>query len=184
MSAGFRLFVALELPGEVRAALSDWRDAESLSAVRPVPPDSLHVTLCFLGSLPAGEVGAIGDACAGALSNAAAVQLALGGVAWLPRRRPQVLSVEVSDGADELAGVQAAITAALVAGGWHEPETRPFYSHITVGRVRRGERVRAVELADPPALSFCGSRVTLFRSHPGSRYERLSTAVLAGEGEL
>ncbi|HTX45154.1 MAG TPA: RNA 2',3'-cyclic phosphodiesterase [Solirubrobacteraceae bacterium] len=178
MSADFRLFVALELPGEVRVALSEWLDAESLSALRPVPPDSLHVTLCFLGSLPAGEAGAIGDACAGALSNAPAVQLALGDVAWLPRGRPQVLSVAVSDGAGELAGVQAAIMAALVAGGWHQPETRPFFAHITVGRVRRGEQVRAVELAGPPGLSFCGSRVTLFRSHPGSRYEPLATVLL------
>jgi RNA 2',3'-cyclic 3'-phosphodiesterase len=184
VSAGYRLFVALELPGEVRAALTEWRDAAALAALRPVPEESMHVTLCFLGSLPADEVTAIGDAFAGALSSAPAMELVLGEVAWLPRRRPQVLSVKVSDGAGELAGVQAAITAALVAGGWHQAETRPFFAHITVGRVRRGERVRAVELAGPPALSFCGSRVTLFRSHPASRYEPLSTAVLGGDGEL
>jgi RNA 2',3'-cyclic 3'-phosphodiesterase len=171
-----RLFVALELPDEVRSALASWRDAALVPALRPVPAESLHVTLCFLGAQPAGDVAAIGEACAGAVAGHAAVPLAVGSVAWLPRRRPNVLSVGLSDDSGELAPVQAGLAAALATGGWCRPEARPFFAHVTVARVRRGERIRAAELAGPPALSFFGSRVTLFRSHPGSRYEPLWTS--------
>ena len=54
----FRLFCALQLPDETLAALTAWQERH-LSAGRIVPPANLHVTLAFLGSRPAGEVGAI-----------------------------------------------------------------------------------------------------------------------------
>ena len=48
-----RLFVALDLPDEVRARIAAWQE-EALTdpALRPMRPDSLHVTLCFLSYHP------------------------------------------------------------------------------------------------------------------------------------
>jgi RNA 2',3'-cyclic 3'-phosphodiesterase len=171
-----RLFVALELPDAVRAALVRWRDSALVPALRPVPGESLHVTLCFLGSLPSADVPAIGDACAVAVAGERPLPLAVGSVAWLPRGRPQVLSVAIDDPSGELAHRQAALSGVLVAGGWYRPESRPFLAHVTVARVRRGERLRAAQLVAPPELGFSASRVTLFRSHLGAggvRYEAL-----------
>jgi 2'-5' RNA ligase len=172
-----RLFVALELPDLVRSELVRWRDAVAADpGLRMVPEQSLHVTLCFLGSLPAADAGAIGDAFAGALAGGAPVPLALGSVAWLPRRRPQVLAVAIDDPSGELATRQAALSGALAAGGWCRLESRPFFAHVTVARVRRGTRVRATELAGPEPVAFNASRVTLFRSRlgaGGARYEAL-----------
>jgi len=182
----FRLFVGLELPDAVRSALGRWRDSVLVPTMRPVPSESMHVTLCFLGSVPAAEVIVIGDACAVALAGQRPVPLGVGSVAWLPRRRPQVLSVAVDDPSGGLAGRQAALSEALAAGGWYRPESRPFLAHVTVARVRRGQRMRAAQLVAPPELGFSGSRVTLFRSHPGSRYEPLATirTLSAGDREL
>ena len=45
-----RLFVALDLPERIRAGVAAWGREELLDpALRPVRPESLHITLVFLG---------------------------------------------------------------------------------------------------------------------------------------
>jgi 2'-5' RNA ligase len=178
-----RLFVALELPVAVRAELVRWRQTPALrelSGLRMVPDGGLHVTLCFLGSLPASEIGAILKACR-VVASEPACPLSLGEAAWLPSRRPRVLAVDLLDRSETLARVQAALSAALQRGGWYVPEARPFRAHVTVARVRADARVRAAPLDGPPSLDFEGTRVTLFRSRlggGGARYEALGTVAL------
>jgi 2'-5' RNA ligase len=172
-----RLFVALELPDEALAALLAWRerDVARIGGLRLLAPGSLHVTLCFLGSLPVSETGAVAAACSAA-PREPEIALALGAAVWLPRRRPAVLAVSVEDPTGALARAQASLSQALAAGGWYEPEQRPFLPHVTVARVRREERIRALDLVPPARVRFTGSAVTVFRSWPapgGSRYEAL-----------
>lgn len=172
-----RLFVALELPHGPVEALVRWRQraVAGIDGLRLVAPESLHVTLCFLGSLPGAEISAIAGAVDGA--GPLEVALSLGAPVWLPRRRPAVLAVEIEDLSGALARMQASVAAALVAGGWYEPERRRFLAHVTAARVARGARIRAVELPAPEPFAFTGTAVTLFRSRPGpggTRYERLS----------
>ena len=181
-----RLFVALELPGDVVSALVGWREdiIGAEPAFRAVPPTSLHVTLCFLGSLPAAAVPDIVVAC-GVVAGCPAAALTVEHAIWLPPRRPRVLAVELDDADGRLADAQAALSDALHAGGWYTPEARPFLAHVTVARVRHRMRVRPRELAPPPAASerFIGSCVTLFRSRlssAGARYEPLGSVQLAG----
>src|SRR5947209_6853018 len=109
-----RLFVALELPAEIRAALASWRPR--VAGWRLLPDEALHVTLCFLGWVDAAAVDPIAAAC-GVVSDRAPVRLALSEPVWLPRRRPRVLAVSLTDTSGELAAVQAALALALAAGG-------------------------------------------------------------------
>jgi 2'-5' RNA ligase len=182
--ARVRLFVALELPGDVVGALVGWREdiIDAEPALRATPPASLHVTLCFLGSLPAAAVPDILMAC-GVVAGCPAARLTVERAIWLPPRRPRVLAVELDDADGRLADVQAALSDALHAGGWYPPEARPFLAHVTLARVRHRMRVRPRELASPPASErFTASRVTLFRSHlssAGARYEPLGSVQLA-----
>jgi RNA 2',3'-cyclic 3'-phosphodiesterase len=176
-----RLFVALELPGEVRDRLAAWRDAvvAEVPGLRPVAVESLHVTLCFLGSVDVASVDAVARACSVVVGMPAA-SLRVGGGIWLPPRRPGVLAVELCDAGGRLGAVQAALSEALAGGGWYTPEKRPFLAHVTVARVRKGARVRrGLDLpALPDDLSFRGSTVTLFRSRlsgAGARYEGLAS---------
>jgi len=53
-----RLFVALELPEDVRVALVAWRPRDG--GLRPVAAESLHVTLAFLGWREAADADMIG----------------------------------------------------------------------------------------------------------------------------
>src|SRR4051812_43448416 len=46
-----RLFVALDLPADARAALVTWRGTLEHPDLRLVSPEALHVTLVFLGHL-------------------------------------------------------------------------------------------------------------------------------------
>jgi 2'-5' RNA ligase len=177
-----RLFVALELPEDIREALIDWRRRvlEDLRGLRPVAPEALHVTLCFLGWRLGSEIEQIVLVC----EHVAAQRrpsLSLGAAIWLPPRRPRVLAVQVVDGDDALVEIQSALSRDLQSGGWYVPEPRPFVGHVTVARVARGARLAAAELPPAPQPSFEGSTVTLFRSRlgpGGARYEPLARVSL------
>jgi 2'-5' RNA ligase len=174
-----RLFVALDLPVAVRAALAGWADAVAPPAVRRVAQDNLHVTLAFLGSRDAGAAAAVGRLLAERVRPLAALQTA--DVLWLPPRRPGVLSVALRAD-DGLSALQADLTGALERAIGFAPEARPFRPHVTVGRVARGTRVDARRaLAPPPQLVFAPPALTLYRSHTasgGARYEPLERVAL------
>ena len=64
--------------------------------------------------------------------------------------------------------------------GFHRPEKRPFWPHVTLARVKRGERARPLEAAPPPE-PLVAREVTLYRSllsPRGARYEALARAEL------
>lgn len=174
-----RLFVALDLPAEVRGALAAWarEHAGGVARLRLVDSASLHVTLCFLGARPAAEVGEIAAACRAAASGLPAPALVIGDALWLPPRRPRVLTITLADDAGRLAAVQSALARTLVAGGFYEPEPRPFLAHVTVARVQRDGRARGIELPAPEPVRFSAEQVTLYRSRLGggpARYEALA----------
>jgi 2'-5' RNA ligase len=195
---GLRLFVALEVPAEVRSRLVAWArealgatratafgggefasDARPRGVPRVLPADSLHLTLCFLGSRPAEELPGLSAAVA--VASAAGVgELSLGAPVWLPPRRPHALAVEVHDEDGRLGTLQRTVSDELAqAGGW-EPERRRHRAQITLARLRGGERVQALP-ATPP-LSFTPQALVLYRSqlHPdGARYEALAQHELA-----
>jgi 2'-5' RNA ligase len=180
-----RLFVALDLPADVREALAAWqrRELGALPELRAVGPEALHVTLCFLGWRDLSEVERIGELAIGAADGVR--DLELGATAWLPPRAPRVLTVAVRDAGGACATLQGAVSDVLVAGGFYERERRPFFPHVTVGRVRGGRAPSGLRhrLPAPPApLSFEAAAVTLYRSRStarGSTYEALARATPA-----
>lgn len=183
MSQTLRLFVAVDLPQEVRARLAAWgrRAADADAALRAVPSQSLHVTLAFLGQRPAAEVDALRVAVRSAGAGGLAVPLALAEALWLSPRRPHVLTVGLDDVAGALSDVHGRVLAELSSAiGW-EPEPRPLRPHVTVARVRRGARPRVQALAPAPRASFVATALTLYRSHQersGARYEVLEQMAL------
>ena len=177
-----RLFVALELPHEVRDALGQWTLAAigHMAGMRPVTPDHLHVTLCFLGWQPVGQLDAVAEACH-RLSMRSPATVGLREAVWLPPRRPRVLAIGLEDGGGRVGAIQAELSGLLETGGWYEPENRPYLPHITVARAGRRASVRQQSLPAPPSMSVTAWRVTLFRSRlsaAGARYEAMSSVEL------
>jgi RNA 2',3'-cyclic 3'-phosphodiesterase len=180
MSERARLFVALELADEARAALERWR-AEPIERLRlrAIPVAQLHITLAFLGSLALAEVERLGEiVCAAARPVRG---LSLGAPLWLPRRRPNLLAVEIEDTAGELAALRGELAASLSKAGLYEPDRRRPLAHVTVARGRPSSP-RPVALSAPTnGAAFAARALTLFRSHTlagGARYDPLRRVAL------
>jgi 2'-5' RNA ligase len=99
----------------------------------------------------------------------------------VPRSRPRLFALELEDAGGALGEWQAGLSGRLEAARFYEPEKRPFWAHVTLARVKRGEKVgRGLELpALPEALQrpFRAGRVTLYRStlrRSGAVYEPLA----------
>jgi len=164
-----RLFVALDLPPEVRAALPD--PGEGWRRLRP---ESLHVTLAFLGWRPETDVQKIAEALTEPLPPTGA--LSLGDVVLLPRGRPRVMAVRLEGDVGEL---QATVSQRLEELGVYTPEKRPFLPHVTIGRAKD----RPPRHTPPvPDLTFDPGPVVLYRStlqRGGARYEPLASWVVS-----
>jgi 2'-5' RNA ligase len=177
-----RLFVALDLSEELRGQLLGWgaRALTDIPGARLQRPEAMHVTLCFLGGQPVGEVEAIADTMRQGVGARSRLTLTAGEPIWLPRRRPRVAALEVVDDTGALAVLQGDMSAALADGGWYEPEHRPYLAHVTVARVGKGiGPKRASALPPPRAVAGTARSVSLYRSHTGpggARYEPLATA--------
>ncbi len=134
-----RLFVAAELPPEARRALH--QGMERLKAVVAVPlrwvgVDGIHLTLKFLGAVPARRVPEVGDGLARAVSDHAPFKLDLSKVGAFPNgRSPRVVWVGIGGGLEALAGVQHAVEEATAELGFPK-EVREFTPHLTLARVR------------------------------------------------
>jgi 2'-5' RNA ligase len=188
-----RLFVALDLPDRTRKGLVAWQRTEFTDpALRPIAPEALHVTLCFLSYRPEKDIDRISDVMRSVGTRSVAMRLEPDPVA-VPRSRPRLFAVDApSDGAVAL---QAELSDRLEAEHFYESEKRPFWSHVTVARVRsekgsrgggRRGRPRAVErppgsLPETLLEPFSAVRVTLYRSllrPAGAEYLPLATLEL------
>jgi 2'-5' RNA ligase len=189
-----RLFVAVDPPSQAREQLAAWtREASAGLGLRAgrggrpplrlLAPETLHLTLCFLGSRPVAEIEAI----AGALSSSdgPAGELRVGAPVWLPPRRPRALAVEVHDDEGELTALQAHVSHAIAAvSGW-EPERRRFRAHVTLARIGARAVLQSprdeLSLPATPPLRFTPAALILYRSWlsaAGASYEPLVSCEL------
>jgi 2'-5' RNA ligase len=188
-----RLFVALDLPAQVRAGIGAWGERELADpALRRTPEESLHVTFAFLGSRDEADVEPVAAAVRASGSAAAPLLELLSPVQRPPRGRARIFALPVlSAGAEQM---QAEVSERLVEAGLYEPEKRPFWPHVTLARVhpegsgsRRPAPVERPPGELPEALTepFYGVRLTLYRSElqpTGARYAPLAQIQLPGAG--
>lgn len=182
-----RLFVALDVAAEVRDELADWAAAALADpAIRLLPRGSLHVTLCFLGSVPERRIPEI-EAVLDALAPRPVPLAPAPRLAAKPPSRPRFFAVELSSPA--AIELQAELSAALGARGLYEPEQRPYWPHLTLAKVRgeRGKRrpqrvrIEVPELPDGLVRTFDSVRMALYRSilrPTGAEYIPLATCDL------
>ena len=141
-----RLFVALEIPTEVRdsfaALVKELRQADSSfskNRARWVHHENLHVTLKFIGHVDSGKLDAIRAALA-EVGSGSPVELRFRGLGFFPNgKRPKVLWVGIEASAN-LAPLASEIDARLHKLGILV-ETREFAPHLTLARF------------DPPGIS-------------------------------
>jgi 2'-5' RNA ligase len=163
-----RLFLGLQLPGDVVASIAEWQAGlvqGTELAGRLVPPGNLHVTLAFLGSRPAAELPGILEVLAAGARDTAPPRFDVTG--YRETRSVGMLTLEDASGSGaELAG---RLHAELAALGVYRPEARPWLPHVTVLRFRERPRLHP----EPLRLGWMSSDAAAFlsRLHPsGARY--------------
>jgi 2'-5' RNA ligase len=137
----WRLFIAIELPGNVRQRLKDHIDH-----LRHALPDAraswsreenLHLTLKFLGDTPVSQIDTLSHAAKRAASGALPFEIILKGCgAFPPHGQPRVLWIGIEDISGELIKLQQALEGECAEAGFAR-EARPFHPHLTIARLRK-----------------------------------------------
>ncbi len=190
MSDGrIRLFVALELPASVRAALGALAArlrAASGNGVRWTDPNGIHLTLKFIGEIEAARLEAVRGALAG-VRGAQPIDAAFRGIGWFPNvRHPRVFWAGVEAGAGP-AALAAELERALEPLGIAREE-REFRPHLTLARIKSeagldGLRREVESLGTPEFGRAAYSEFDLMQSvlsPKGAVYTRLERFAFAG----
>jgi 2'-5' RNA ligase len=136
-----RSFIAIELPEEAKEGLARLRkelERDEHKFVKWVDPGGIHLTLKFLGNMPAKRIAEITEAMGKAAQGISPFHLEISGLGAFPNlRQARVLWVGVGGELDKLSRLQQSIDSALAALGFAKEE-RPFVPHLTLARVREG----------------------------------------------
>jgi 2'-5' RNA ligase len=147
-----RLFVGLDLPDLLRSRLAAL--AGGVPGARWVPAENYHVTLRFIGEVPAHQAEEIDHALAAL--RARGFPLVLAGVGTFSRAgRETTLWVGV-ERSPQLDHLQSKIETACQRAGL-QPERRRFAPHVTLARL---------DNAAPSKLAAFVQRHNLFRAEP------------------
>ena len=163
-----RAFLAIELPPNLRAALATAqqelkrrleRTVDRWVKVSWVRPASMHLTLKFLGDTPDESIEPLRAAIDQVVSAHQTIPIPLERFGVFPRlQQPRVLWVgpsqcwEQGHEAQRLAALHRAVENSCQAAGF-APEGRPFSSHLTLARIKEGERQVGESLAQSGALN-------------------------------
>jgi RNA 2',3'-cyclic 3'-phosphodiesterase len=157
-----RLFVGLELPGPVKAALL--ASMGGVAGARWQRDEQLHLTLRFIGEVDRHQAADIAAALGRVNIRRFAAELGEAGH-FEHRGRIDTLWVGVRP-AEPLAALAKAVNAAL-AGVGLAPEPRAFVPHITLARGRAMIGAAAWPLAPLPRGGWTVAGFALFESRMG-----------------
>jgi len=136
-----RSFIAIELPEEAKrglAKLKEELERDEHKFVKWVEPRGVHLTLKFLGNIPAKRVVEITEAMGKAAQGISQFHLEISGLGAFPSlRQARVLWVGIGGEVDKLSRLAQNIDYALEAIGFAKEE-RPFVPHLTLARIRQG----------------------------------------------
>ena len=181
----WRVFIAIELPADVRKSLS-----AHINRLRKAEPEihaswnrdeNLHLTLKFLGNAPGAKIEALSQAVHRAADRFQLFDMIVGRCgAFPPRGQPRVLWIGIDDPSRKLTELYRALEDECAEAGFAR-EQRPFHPHLTIARLRKPQRSR--RLAERHRLmGFTNQQVSvsemvLFRSEllsEGSRHSVIS----------
>jgi RNA 2',3'-cyclic 3'-phosphodiesterase len=143
-----RLFFAVELPDELREAAAAHaarlrREFPAASASWP-RPESLHLTLKFLGEVEAVRLDALHYAASAAAAWLAPFELTVEGAGTFPPRgAARVLWLGVRDDSAQLSRLQYRLEKECAQMGFPR-ESKPFRPHLTLARPRVPRHAEAV----------------------------------------
>jgi 2'-5' RNA ligase len=187
-----RAFIAIELPAELRQQLARLQarlKADSQPRIKWVNPDSIHLTLKFLGNIPTSDIDLITQAMTDAARRITPFHLETEALGTFPNlKRVQVVWLGLGGEVDKLKRLQQIIETNLTQLGF-AAEQRQFKPHLTLARLgkevspgecqRLGELIAATRLEAGQNIKV--DSINLIRSQltrGGAIYSRISSAIL------
>jgi 2'-5' RNA ligase len=186
-----RTFIAIDLPPPIQEAL-DRFEKELQKAHAPVTwvkPERIHLTLKFLGDVALDRIAEIQKSLEGVAGSLPPFRLQPSGCGAFPTiKQMRVIWVGLRGDGCGLNVLQQAVEEAMVHLGFKREE-RPFRPHLTVGRVKGRQHLRALQelLVDRQnfeAEAFDVMELVLYKSElrpEGARYTPLFRKTLSGE---
>lgn len=185
-----RSFIALPLPAKIRKAIARFQQglAGDLSEVRWSNPETLHLTLRFLGDQTEDSLEKLGEIVLSVGRSCSPFSLTLSGVGAFPhwsRSRVLWLGFEPSVPLDHL---YQQLSDQLAEIGIPR-ETRKFHPHLTLGRSRH-QGVRLPPREDVAGAwtteSFTSDNLVLYESQlgPGGAQHLPRTRARLGENDV
>ncbi len=193
-----RIFIGIDLGPEVRAKISRFLEGVSGFApdVRWVRPESLHITLKFIGEQKPERVDAIRESLRQV--QGAALEIRFAGYGFFPTpKSPRVFWIGIQSG-EQLANLAAAVDRATSELGIPREE-RAFSPHLTLARGgsgasgrRKGDRANAdfavlhkrlAEMSEMDFGTMTAREFCLYQSQlspGGSKYTKLEKFPLIG----
>ncbi len=191
-----RTFLAIEIPGHLEQRLGReivlMKDQLPDGSVRWLDPDSIHLTMKFLGDVSPAKLDAVRSTAHQLSAASETMRLELGDFGVFPNMdRPRVLWIGVREGTGRLQRLKTELERGMEELGF-EPERRDFTPHLTVGRVQRdidrglqkelGGALHRVQVDDLGQTNV--EELTLFKSDlqpAGAVYTVLDRFRLGGE---
>jgi RNA 2',3'-cyclic 3'-phosphodiesterase len=132
-----RTFLGVKIGDSTRRAAEELQDelAQSGAQVKWVDAGNLHLTLLFLGELDDRDLMTVFKVAKKVAAKAGPFGVEVAGLGAFPTpRRPKVVWAGITDGAEELRELHAALEAPLIEAGAYRKEERAYTPHLTLGR--------------------------------------------------
>ena len=169
-----RCFIAIEIPEDIRAELADLQKELGGKVdvrkgdVKWVEPESMHLTLKFLGEVPDQQIVEICNITKEVAGRYQAFDFAIREAGSFGGRSARVLWVGAGLECPELLDLQQDLEDELAAAGWPK-EGRQFSGHLTLCRIRNskaGEKLGKVieQYKDYDLGTVRAASITVFES--------------------
>ena len=186
-----RTFIAIGLPDKVKKELANIESvlkSGNTTPVKWVDPDSIHLTLKFLGDIDADRISEVLDYLREASTDISPFTLKIEGLGVFPNpKRTQIVWAGLDGDMSELGRLQQNIETGMDKLGFKR-ENRKFSPHLTLGRVRNQatpaerERLGTVVTGTPFSTGFINvDSINLMKSRltrQGAIYTRLDSISL------
>ena len=136
-----RVFIAVDIDEHIRKALGNLQSQLQgeidvrKSDIKWVNPESIHLTLKFLGEIKDEQAAEVCDIIKQVAQRHNSFELAVESLGCFGGKSARVGWVATAAGTDELAHLQKHIEKQLAQAGW-PPENRQFTGHLTLCRIR------------------------------------------------
>jgi 2'-5' RNA ligase len=187
-----RVFLAVELPSDIREKLFSLQQQlkKALPSMNWVRPESIHLTLKFLGYVEPSRISQIVSALEPIGKKQNGFSMDVQGLGVFPQvKHPRILWIGVTEKTQALQELVLEIEAALEPLGF-PAEEKSYHAHLTLARIKRENAIVGSALLESGVLGSDQQlgplpidRFTLFQSDldsSGATYTPLGTVRLSG----